>query len=173
MIEAPDSLIGRTSLERLGELAAKAPYGHFVEVGVYRGGSAWYLAQAAREKRARLLLFDTFTGIPFEAPDDSNHVGEFGDTSAASVQAAIPDAELFVGIFPETLPRDLDGIAFVHSDCDQYKSVRTVIDYLWPRMVPGGIMTFDDMNTTGGRRAIEETFPERHQFFGWTYVVKV
>jgi predicted O-methyltransferase YrrM len=173
VIRAPDSLISQGALLRLADLALKAPPGHFAEVGVYKGGSAWYLADAARQDGRRVLLFDTFAGIPFEAPGDSNHTGEFGDTSAEAVQAAIPDAELFVGVFPDTLPVGLDGIAFVHSDCDQYQSVRAVIDHLWPRMVSGGIMAFDDMNTNGGRRAIEETFPERHQFHGWQYVVKV
>ena len=172
MTVPPKSVIDESSLGRMTQLARKSPPGRFCEVGVYKGGSAWPLAALARERGVSLHLFDTFTGIPFEAPGDSNRKGEFGDTSAETVQAALPDANLHVGVFPDTLPAWLDDIAFVHCDCDQYASVRAVIDTLWPRMVPGAVMVFDDMNTTGGIRAITETFGKPHEFFGRSSVVK-
>lgn len=172
MTRRPESLIDEGSLGRTAELARRAPLGCFVEVGVYKGGSAWFLAEVARERGNALHLFDTFTGIPFEGPNDGNRAGEFADTSADAVRAAIPDAVVHVGIFPATLPADLHGVAFVHCDCDQFDSVRSVIDELWPRMVPGGIMVFDDVNTRGGQAAINATFPERQEHAGRHYVVK-
>ncbi len=33
-----------------------------------------------------------------------------------------------------------------------------MIKHLWPLLVPGGIMAFDDMNQRGARKLIEETF---------------
>ena len=169
----PTSVIDTGSLLRMAELARRAPEGCFCEVGVYRGGSAWYLAEIARERSVKLHLFDTFTGIPYAAPDDSNHVGEFGDTTADEVQAAIPDAILHVGVFPSTMPWFIGDIAFVHCDCDQYESVRAVIDTFWPKMVVGGIIVFDDENTVGGKRAIAETFGGKvHNHGGRCYVVK-
>jgi O-methyltransferase len=143
---------------QLCQLAATAPPGCFVEVGVYQGGSAWHLANVARDQGRLLHLFDTFSGHPFADKDDTNKAGDFGDTDAEAVRKAVPDATLYIGVFPDTLPSWLTNIAFVHCDCDQYQSVGSVIDELWPRMVAGGIMAFDDMDTHGGEKAIRETF---------------
>lgn len=150
--------MGPTNVAHTAAIARMAPYGCFVEVGVYKGGMAWHLAEIARERGVALHLFDTFTGIPFADPGDNNPRGAFNDTSLAAVQEAIPDAEFHVGVFPDTLPADLGKIAFIHCDCDQYRSVRAVIDYLWPLVVPGGIMVVDDLDTDGGKRAMGETF---------------
>jgi len=153
-------------------MALTTPGGHpIVEVGVFNGGSAWYLAEAARIKGDELHLFDTFSGIPFHDPNDSNVTGEFPG-SYESVLEAIPDAHFHVGIFPETMPTDLKSVSFVHCDCDQYRSVRPVIDIFWPLLVPGGVMAFDDMFTAGGRRAILETFPDIGGEQGWWLVGK-
>jgi O-methyltransferase len=169
----PYSAIDAGSLSRMAELARRTPPGCFCEVGVYKGGSAWYLAEIAREQDRKLHLFDTFTGIPHAEPDDSNAIGEFSETTADEVRAAIPDAEIHVGVFPSTMPWFIGPVAFVHCDCDQYASVRAVIDTFWPEMVSGGIIVFDDENTTGGKRAIKETFGGKvHNHGGRHYVVK-
>lgn len=160
----PASAMAEVNILGTAALARMAPMGCIVEVGVFRGGSAWHLAEVARERGVALHLFDTFTGIPHEQPDDSNGIGDFADTSLEAVEAAIPDAVFHVGIFPDTLPIVLRSIAFVHCDCDQYRSVRAVIDHLWPRLVAGGIICFDDTDTIGGHRAIEETFQGRLLF---------
>ena len=154
------------------ELARQAPAGLFVEVGVYQGGSAWHLAQVARERDAALHLFDTFTGTPFADPEDRDQVGSFSDTMLEAVRKAIPDAVFHPGLFPETLPADLVEIAFVHCDCDQYRSVRAVIEHLWPRLVPGGLMVFDDDNTPGGKHAITEGIDELLELKGRVYARK-
>lgn len=169
----PDSLIGENRAAMLAELAASTPPGHFVEVGVYKGGSAWWLARVARERGCELHLFDTFTGIPFHDPDDSNGTGDFADTSVDAVKAAIPDASFHIGIFPDTLPDDLRNVAFIHCDCDQYRSVKSVIERMWPLVVPGGVMAFDDVDTNGGKRAISEAFEgELTLSHGWFCVRK-
>lgn len=168
----PHSLLGNHSLDNLEALARSTPRGHpIVEVGVYKGGSAWYLAKVARERGDELHLFDTFAGMPFHDAEDTNHTGKFSDTSLEMVRAMLPLAIFHVGIFPHTMP-DLKSVAFVHSDCDQYRSVRAVITKLWPIIVPGGVIAFDDMDTPGGARAIKEAFPDIAQELGWWCVRK-
>jgi O-methyltransferase len=152
---APRSVIHPEHLAAMVDLARQTPAGCFVEVGVYRGGSAWWLATVSRKRGEKLHLFDTFTGMPFADAVDQDAIGSFGDTTLSGVLAAIPDAVFHVGVFPETLT-NLGKIAFVHCDCDQYRSVAAVIRELWPRLVPGGIVVFDDVDTPGGRRAISE-----------------
>jgi O-methyltransferase len=171
-LNIPGSAMGHHSVEHTLRLAETAPAGCFVEVGVWRGGAAYHFAKMARERGEQIHLFDTFTGIPHELPDDSNRVGDFSDTSAEAVRALIPDAVMHVGVFPDTMPKDMPPIAFIHCDCDQYNSVRAVIEHLWPLVVPGGIMVMDDMDTSGGRRAIRETFAADLQFAEDRYFVR-
>jgi cephalosporin hydroxylase len=169
----PYSLVSESHLSDLEELVRSTPAGHaIVEVGVYQGGSAWYLANVARDRGDDLHLFDTFTGIPVHDENDSHQVGDFGDTSLEAVQQAIPTANFHVGIFPATMPDTIKSVSFVHSDCDQYRSVRAVISKFWPLLVPGGVMAFDDMDTVGGARAIKEVFPDISQELGWWCVRK-
>lgn len=185
MTERPHSMLSESHLQHLEEIVRETPIGHaMAEVGVYKGGSAWWIAKVADERAVPLHLFDTFAGIPWEEHDDSNRIGEFNAGGAEDVQDAMPNAHLHVGIFPDTLPPSgMETLSFVHSDCDQYYSVRAVIDLLWPRIVPGGVMAFDDMDTNGGRKAILETFPPQmsgtvyrippiHKHRGWWIVRK-
>jgi len=156
------SIIAPEHLDELAETARSVPDGDFVEVGVYRGGSAQRLAEVARERGRRLFLFDTFTGIPLRDDIDDHEVGDFGDTSLEDVQRAIPDARFCVGVFPDTLPADCGPIALAHIDCDQYRSVRDCCNYLAPRMVSGGVMIFDDPSCLyGASRAVTEAFNGR------------
>ena len=156
-MEQPPSLIGPPALAELMRLAEAAPNGRMVEVGVYQGGSAWCLATIAEQRAVELHLFDTFRGIPHEAAIDYHSVGDFSDTSVEAVKQAIPTAIFHVGIFPVTLPEDLADFGFVHVDCDQYQSIRDCIKHLGPRMLPKGIMVFDDYgHLEGANQAVEE-----------------
>ena len=162
-MKRPSSLIHDGAVSETAGIAKGAPEGCFVEVGVYKGGMAYALAEVAREQGRELHLFDTFTGIPFQDPGDNHKAGDFGDVVLADVQAAIPDAHFHVGVFPGTMPKDMPPVAFVHCDVDQHESVRAVINEFWPRLVVGGVMAFDDMNQTAARALIEKTFGERLQ----------
>jgi hypothetical protein len=155
------SVIPHETLLSLRETAATTPPGDIVEVGVYRGGSASVLAEVSRSKGCRLHLFDTFLGMPFAGADDKHQVGDFGDTSLRAVSELVPDALIYPGVFPSTLPATWTEpfLAFVHCDVDQYESTRSVIEHLWPMLVPGGVMWFDDCELAPAMRAIEEMLP--------------
>lgn len=123
-----------------------ASVGNFAEVGVYRGGSAYILKQLCRHKT---YLFDTFAGMPPVNPDrDLHHTGDFNDTSLEDVQrfVGLDEVEYCVGTFPQSLePRHKDlTFAFVHVDVDIYQSTLDCIDFFEPRLLPGGVMIFDD-----------------------------
>ena len=160
---APPSLLHADSIATMLNLARDTPRrGCFVEVGVYRGGSAWHLARLAREQGRALHLFDTFSGIPEAGPFDREHrVGDFSDTSLAAVRLAIPDAVFHVGMFPGTMPAAFGTVAFVHVDCDQYATCREAIATFMPLLAGSGVMLFDDYGCTSGvTRAVEEAFGE-------------
>lgn len=151
----PSTVIPLEQMQVLMHYASRAPHGAIAEVGVYRGGSAWFLAQLGRP----LFLYDTFEGIPFQGDLDGNHVGKFADTSMEAVQAAVPAATVVKGLFPTSLV-EMPPLAFVHVDCDQYASVRACIETFPRLMVPGGFMLFDDFGVPdcqGATQAVVES----------------
>ena len=172
-MSVPQSLLPKENLWDLRNLAASTPLGCFVEVGVYKGGSAYQLYEVAALKGRQLHLFDTFTGIPEKTAIDVCKIGEFKDVSAEAVQAAMPDAHLHIGIFPGTLTDEVKDIAFTHIDCDQHETCKLAIKLLWERTISGGIMAFDDYPLPGIRKAIDEQLPNiRFSLYGVPYAVK-
>lgn len=159
MSAPPRSIVPADVIAALTVCAGAVPAGAFAEVGVYEGGTAWHLLQICRRQGRALHLFDTFTGLPVADAIDRHGVGEFAGNEAA-VRAALPDAVFHVGVFPDTLPADTGPLAFVHVDCDQHRSVAACIDRLWPLLVPGGVMWFDDYGALEGARvAVDACFP--------------
>lgn len=157
------SIISDGQLAAMAHLASTMPQGDFVEVGVYQGGSAGRLYEVAMRQGRKLHLFDTFTGTPFHVPGLDIHKKdkEFAaETTPMIISHAMPEANLYIGIYPDTHPKGLGHIAFVHCDCDQYESYRAVIHNMWPLLVVGGALLFDDYPyLPGAKRAVEEAFP--------------
>jgi O-methyltransferase len=154
MSDQPKSQIPDFVLTDLVALCEQAPDGAIVELGVYKGGSA---AQLARVARGRALhLFDTFEGIPFRGELDLFNEGAFRDVDEAAIRQALPEAHFHKGVFPATLPDELTGIAFVHLDADQYQSTYDGIRTLWPRMLKGAILAFDDSGFASVKKAIAD-----------------
>lgn len=138
--------------------------GAAAEIGVYKGGGTAKLLTEVFGKDKKLYLYDTFEGMP-ECSDKDNYCtkGMFSDTSLDAVRAFVGsagDVEIYKGFFPQTIPTNAEELyAFVHVDVDIYQSVKDCVDYFWPRLVPGGVMVFDDYGfptCLGARRAVDE-----------------
>ena len=129
------SVVGPHMIDRIEAMARQTPSGIFVELGVFRGGTARTLANVAEEQGREIHLFDTFTGIPFKGPRDVHCQGDFSATSEKEVRELIPTAIFHVGIFPTTMPDKLGHIAFCHIDADQEQSYRDAIRLFSPLMV--------------------------------------
>jgi len=159
------SLVSPQNVSFMLNIAEKTPEGIFVEVGVYKGGTAYFLAELAKKRGNELWLFDTFEGMPESTPEiDIHSIGDFADCSYEAVKKLIPDAKIFKGFFPDTLPLHdiIPPIAFAHIDCDQYESIKNCILFLTPLMAYGGIMYFDDYGCLdGATKAIDKYCPER------------
>jgi len=158
----PGSFVTLVSIEALCSmvlLAGYAPKGSFAEVGVYQGGSAAVLYELAERQGRNLHLFDTWEGMPFCGENDDLPVGCFADVDLPKLKREMPRAKFYQGIFPETMPKYLEPLAFVHVDCDQYQSILDSIDYLFPLLVDGGVMLFDDWtHLPGAQKAIMQRF---------------
>ena len=145
--------------------------GDMVECGVFRGGTALLAARtmAGQAGGQRLHLFDSFQGMGANiSDDDSFRQGDFGRTSPELVRALLapyPFVDVHAGYIPDTFKGlDLGRIAWAHVDLDLYESIRDAIDYLYPRLVAGGFMIFDDYgfpSCPGARRAVDEAFADK------------
>lgn len=55
-------------------------------------------------------------------------------------------------------------ISLLHIDVDVYKPTIVILDYLFDRVVPGGLIIFDDYGTVAGEtKAVDEFFLNRDQ----------
>jgi O-methyltransferase len=128
--------------------------GEFWECGVYRGASSLLLAEVLRGagQRKALRLFDTFSGIPEQGAHDKYEVGSLGDTSLESVQAFLAgyDAQFHPGLIPDVFAGLEDRrIAFALVDVDQEVSTRACLEFIHPRLAPGGMIMIDDYGRPG------------------------
>ncbi len=155
--------------------------GDFVECGVWRGGSSMAAALAfmrCGDTRRDLHLFDTFEGMPPASPDDKD--AETGEqalhewngvpiaraaqeevrTNTASTGYDMARIHFHRGMVEETIPAQApQQIAILRLDTDWYESTRHELDWLWPRVTPGGFLIVDDYgHFTGAKKAVDDFF---------------
>lgn len=142
--------------------------GEVAEAGVYRGGTGRLLAKSVAPDRT-VHLFDTFEGMPATDPSrDVHREGDFSDVNVEDVAAYLsdcPNVRLYPGLFPATAePVSSLRFSLVHVDVDIYQSVKDCCEFFYPRLVPGGIMVFDDygfLSCPGAKAAVDEFFSTR------------
>ncbi len=147
--------------------------GNFAEFGAWRGGCAFMiLARTSVRDGHRFFLFDTFTGIPAdrltERERDHGLAGELSDTSAKLVDGLLarwrPRYELHPGDIFETLrTAEVGELSFAHIDLNAAAPSRFALEFAYERMLPGGIIVFDDYGATeyeDQRLAIDEFFSD-------------
>jgi O-methyltransferase len=155
------------SLETLAR-SVQSIEGDVAEVGVYKGGSAVLLKRTLPEDN--IYLFDTFEGIPSAGDFDNLHkAGDFSDTSFEQVSAVFADffnVFVYKGCFPEHNSEVIADKKFklVHLDVDTYQSHIDCLNFFHDKMVPSGVIVFDDYaapTCLGARKAIDEFAAEK------------
>lgn len=150
--------------------------GEVWEAGVYQGGSASLLKllaqQAAAEPGGRatqLRLFDSFEGLPAtDHPLDLHRQGDFADTSLETVRETV-GPEDWIDFRKGWIPASFAGlessrIRFAHVDVDLYQPILDCCEFIYPRLVPGGMLVFDDYGLAscpGAREAVDKFFQGR------------
>ncbi len=180
-IENQSSIAGAWLLQELLKKLCGTVPGSIAELGVYKGGSAFISLFLSEEKiqDRPYHLFDSFTGFPkFSVYDPSSRIGEFVDTSIASVKTLFSNfnnVRLHVGLFSNTLCEvSLEDFALVYVDCDLYEPTIECCDFFYKRLNPGGIMLFHDYSEpeidlpigikvpfTGVKKAVDEFFSQQ------------
>ena len=169
--------------------------GDIVELGVYRGASlmSWanFLEIRNMGDRAKQVIgFDNWKGFTCLDPKDGkedlrvNKVtgGYDGGAFREILQDAIAvyDRDRFIpykpriilvdGQIEETVPRFVEDqpglrICLLHVDCDLYRPTKVGLEHLWPRVVPGGVVVFDDYGIRpweGESAAADEFFADKN-----------
>jgi O-methyltransferase len=147
--------------------------GDVVEFGVHYGHTAVALNRRlqAQGSDKNLWLFDSFEGMP-EISNPLDSAWERGDLAAPVevVERVFKDDErvkIVPGFFSDSLPKHPDlKLAFCHVDADLYESIKECIEYIMPRLSPGGIIVFDDYgfrSCPGAKVAIHEAFDAMNQ----------
>lgn len=164
----PETLLDMGRISVIMQLLVQTRHleGDIAEVGVYKGGVAYYLNKLSHGKK--VLLFDTFEGIPMSGEHDRHVIGDFNDTSLEEVSEyfiGCDNVQLVKGVFPESASgviNENDKFAIVHLDADQYESTLNCLNYFYPKMVVGGIMICDDYKFLKGvDKAIEEFLADK------------
>ena len=171
--------------------AAKLPTGDLIEIGVWRGGTGALIAKRSQllALAAKVFLCDTFQGVVKSGSRDSAYVGgEHADTNRAVVASLarslnLNQVEILEGIFPDQTGDALRErtFRFCHIDVDVYDSAKDIVGWIWPRLVPGGLVVYDDYgfhSCVGITRFVNEerSQPDRivvHNLNGHAIVMKV
>ena len=155
--------------------------GDIVECGSSRCGTSLLIARHLRSLNIhkKVYALDSFEGFPRDEFEREKSMGltdatirAFTSTNFEYVVAKLrrlgyADCVVPVrGFFEDTLPSvaHRSEYSFVLIDCDLQKSMRYCADTLWPRLVPGGIMAFDDYRSKefrGARLAIDSFVSSR------------
>jgi len=132
--------------------------GSFMEVGVWCGGSGGLMLKRVRDLGITdsVYLCDTFRGVVKAGENDSHYKGgEHANASVAQVHRFINDGlkieqdqyKVLEGIFPDEtakgIPED-EKFRMCHIDVDVYQSAKDIYNWIWPKMVIGGVLIYDD-----------------------------
>ena len=185
-----------TTVERILALVRATRYvieagipGHFVECGVWKGGSTMAVARALQGMGVtdrQLFMFDTFTGMTSPGNEDRDANGRLASevldqrgaadeiwarASLDTVRSAmdltgypLDNVQMIPGRVETTLPdRAPDAIALLRLDTDWYQSTKHELVHLFPRLNRHGVLIIDDYgHWEGARRAVDEYLQETH-----------
>lgn len=127
--------------------------GDFLEVGVFKGGSAGIIQSALNKLQSNKIFYiaDTFNGVVKTDPEkDNQYTGGEHSVSISYAQKlfdllSFEPPNILKGIFPDDHPNfNPEKLAFVHSDVDTYNSTKDIVEWCLPKLVVGGVIVFDD-----------------------------
>lgn len=127
--------------------------GAVIECGTWKGGSACNLSLICRIVNRRLVIFDSFEGLPLGDDLDreskvykkGDYCGTFDEVkSNITKYGAIEQCEFVQGWFEDTLPNIDFPIALAFLDVDLESSLDTCVRYIWKNLVDDGYIFIDE-----------------------------
>lgn len=132
--------------------------GDYVELGTQHGSTARIIWRIM-DDRSRLYCFDTFEGFTQADLDIESNYRNHGWTTDSIPNPQPPDVVrqyitnghatdrlvMVPGRVPETFAAfDASQFRFAHLDMDLFAPTKSALEWLWPRMTPGGILFLHD-----------------------------
>ncbi len=148
--------------------------------------------EAGAHRLPTIWLYDTFEGMPepdddadrdmYNGVHASTHlarsertgpdgeptvwcVASLADVKRGMLNASYPESKVryVKGMVEETIPADApERISFLRIDTDWHSSTKHILDHLYDRVIPGGVIAFDDYESwLGARKAVDEFFGAR------------
>jgi len=138
-----------------------------VEIGVFRGGSSFFMADVLKQlgKDNKIFSCDTFTGHSNVDPerDGWHQVGSFSSVSIDDVSnylSGFPNVNIVQGDITKTaksLP--IKNLGLVHIDVDVYEATRFCLNFFSKKLSVGGAIVVDDygfLTCPGAKTAVDE-----------------
>lgn len=133
---------------------------NFVELGVCDGLTAWYAADARRQSGCdgKFYLYDAWAGMRSDllTSSEKNSEGSYAFLNVENTQRnlALSGSSDFVfnkGYLPESFANcpNPQSVAWLHIDLNSALPTIASMDYFWEKMLPGGIILFDDFAWPG------------------------
>ena len=155
--------------------------GDIVECGVWRGIMVTYMATVFTNRT--IWAFDSFIGCPIDKSQvkyENTYAtmgAQWSGLYAADESYLLKNLDLYnvinkdrvkivKGWFKDTLKPDvcsIDKIAILRVDGDLYSSTMEVLDYLYPKVISGGFVIFDDFCIPASRQATMDYFAKIQQ----------
>ncbi len=159
--------------------------GHIFELGVYKGVSlvrfCSFRDALENDYSRKIIGFDAFGEFPtdnLEVKDDLAFVERFEGVGGHGLsEEEVEDVlsskgfenfKLIKGNVFETLPKYLSDnpetrLALLHLDMDVKEPTDFALELLYERVVPGGIVVFDDYNAVAGETISVDDFVHKHK----------
>ncbi len=127
--------------------------GAVIECGSWKGGSTANLSLVCSIVKRKLLVYDSFEGLPKGEEGDREAKGyEEGDYEGtleevrANVRkyGAIRRCKFIKGWYKDTLPKLNEPIVLAFLDVDLEASLDTCVRYIWPNLTPKGYLFSDE-----------------------------
>lgn len=139
--------------------------GDLMELGVFRGHTTLFVAEylGFADWPRKWFLYDTFEGVPDDQLDEGwgeRNTRAYKDTFSYDEVAErfrpFPNIVLTRGRVPEILDEVCpERIAFLHMDLNNSQAEIAALDRLYDRIVPGGVIVFDDYGWAASRTQYE------------------
>lgn len=132
--------------------------GCVVEAGCFKGRGTAKFSVAAKLAGRRLLVFDSFEGLPVNSEQHRDSIfGERPDFSAGRYLGALEEVQHNVAVFGEpqvceylkgwfeqTMPGFSEPVVAAYLDVDLVSSTKTCLKHLYPLLQPGGYLYCQD-----------------------------
>jgi len=153
----------------------KISFGHIVEYGSYRGGSAIFMAYVAQKLYPGMKVFalDSFEGMPQTDKNvDAHNAGDFANVNIDELRRRVTELRLenlvlVKGLFENTndgVMAQAGKISLAHIDCDIAPAVKYSYEGVKRFMVDGGYLVFDDATISsciGATEVVEDLLIRR------------